>query len=52
MEDEMIDYYLIDYVIAAAFEEFPEVKEELEQCPFCYESEKTRCTDPHPAISV
>ncbi len=38
MEDEMIDYYLIDYVIAAAFEEFPEVKEELEQCPFCYEN--------------
>ncbi len=35
VEDELIDYYLIDYVIAAAFEEFPEVKAELEQCPFC-----------------
>ena len=33
-EDELIDYYLIDYLIASAFEEFPEVKAELEQCPF------------------
>lgn len=35
MEDELIDYFLIDYVIAMAVEEFPEVKRELEQCEFC-----------------
>ncbi len=33
-EDELIDYFLIDYVIAAAAEYLPEVKEELENCPF------------------
>lgn len=36
-EDELIDYYLIDYIIAAAVEYFPNVRNELEQCTFSSE---------------
>lgn len=32
VEDELLDYYLIDYVIQAAWEEFPEIRNEIEQC--------------------
>ncbi len=38
VEDELLDDYLTDYMIRAAWEEFPEVRNELEQCS-C--SEKT-----------
>lgn len=31
-EDELIDYYLIDYLIAIAIDEFPNIKEELGNC--------------------
>lgn len=31
-EDTLIDYYLIDYIIAVAVEEFSEIREELSQC--------------------
>lgn len=34
VEDELIDYYLIDDIIAAAVESFPDVRLELEQCEF------------------
>jgi len=34
-EDEVIDYYLIDYIIATAVEMIPGVKEMLECCPYC-----------------
>lgn len=33
-EDELMDYYLIDYLIAIAIDEFPEVKKELECVKF------------------
>lgn len=35
MEDQLIDYFLIDYVIAIAVNEFSEIREELEGCPYC-----------------
>ena len=34
-EEQIMDYFLIDYVIALAVETFPEVRELLEQCEFC-----------------
>lgn len=34
-EDKLIDYYLIDYIIAVAVENIPEVKEQLEACIWC-----------------
>lgn len=33
-EDTLIDYFLIDYIIAVAVEAFPEIEKELEQCPY------------------
>lgn len=33
-EEEMIDYYLIDYLLAVAVDEFSDVREKLEQCDF------------------
>lgn len=33
-EEELLDYYFIDYVIQAAFEEFPEVRNEIGQCGY------------------
>lgn len=35
MEDELLDYFFMDDVIAIAVDEFPDVKTELEQCPYC-----------------
>ena len=32
VEDKLLDYYLIDYMIQAAWEEFPEIRNEIEQC--------------------
>lgn len=34
-EEQIVDYFLIDYVIALALENFSELREELEQCEFC-----------------
>lgn len=34
VEDHLIDYYLIDDIIAAAVESFPDVRMELEQCAY------------------
>lgn len=34
VENELVDYFLIDYIIAAAVEEFADVREELEQCAY------------------
>ena len=33
--DELIDHCLMDYLIAAAVEEFPDVRNELEACEYC-----------------
>ena len=35
VEDELLDYFFMDDVIAIAVDEFPDVKTELEQCPYC-----------------
>ena len=35
VEDRVIDYYLIDYIIATAVEMIPGVREMIEQCPYC-----------------
>lgn len=35
VEDELIDYFFMDDIIAIAVEEFPEVRADLENCPFC-----------------
>lgn len=32
--DSMIDYYLIDYVIASAYDNIPEVKKMIDDCPY------------------
>lgn len=34
-ENQILDYSLMDYIIAIAVEEFPEVREELEACAYC-----------------
>lgn len=34
VEDEMADYFLIDYFIAIAVEEFPDIGEQLQRCGF------------------
>lgn len=33
-EDEIMDYFLIDYIIAAALEELPDIRAEWEQCAY------------------
>lgn len=34
LKDDMIDYYLIDYVIALAYDNLPEVRRMIDDCPY------------------
>lgn len=35
-EEKLVDYYLIDYILAVAVESFPDIREQLEKCDYYY----------------